>query len=430
MRKFVFIWVGQFFSLLGTSMSQFALAIWAWQITGQATALALVALFNFAPSIIVGPIAGALVDRWNRKLVLILSDTASAIGTITILILILFGRLEIWHLYIIGIFTGTFQSFSFPAYSSTISMVLSKEQYSRASGLLSLADSISNIFSPILAGFLIGSIGVIGILTIDIVTFLLAVGMLLSISLPQPTKKVQSTTNLFEDSVFGFKYILKRKGLLGLQLSFFISNLLNGLAFTLFTPLILLRAGNDTITLGTIQAAFGVGGVLGGLMLSIWGGPKKKVNGIFLGGAASYMLGVFTLGIGRSNIVWLIGAFFTMFFIPTTNGSSQALWQSKVPYELQGRIFATRAFIAQISSPIAMAIAGPLADNFLLPAMEEGGFLVPYFNWLTGTGPGAGISLLYITISFMGILVCLGGYLFKEIRDVEELIPDHDEVSK
>lgn len=430
MKKFAFIWAGQFFSLLGTSMSQFALAIWAWKITGQATALALVALFNFAPTILMGPIAGALVDRWNRKLVLILSDSASAIGTLSILVLFIFGKLEIWHLYIIGLFTGTFQSFSFPAYSSTISMVLPKEQYSRASGLLSLADSISNIFAPILAGFLINIIGVIGILSIDIITFLVAVGALLSISISQPSKNVEIKPNLFEDSIFGFKYILQRKGLLGLQLSFFLSNLLNGFAFTLFIPLILLRTGNDTVMLGTIQAAFGIGGVLGGILLSAWGGPKKKVNGIFLGGAASYLFGVFTIGIGTTNLVWLAGAFLTMFFLPTTNGSSQALWQSKVPYEMQGRIFATRAFIAQISSPIAMVIAGPLADNILLPGMEEGGFLVPYFNWLTGTGPGAGISVLYIIISLLGIIICLGGYLFKEIRDVELILPDHDEITK
>lgn len=162
MKNFVFIWTGQFFSLLGTALSQFALAIWAWQITGQATALALVGFFNFAPTIIMGPIAGALVDRWNRKLVLILSDTASAIGTITIIVLLSMGRLEVWHLYVVGVFTGIFQSFSFPAYSSTISMILPKEQYVRANGLLSLADSISNIFAPMLAGFLIKIIGIMG----------------------------------------------------------------------------------------------------------------------------------------------------------------------------------------------------------------------------------------------------------------------------
>lgn len=217
--------------------------------------------------------------------------------------------------------------------------------------------------------------------------------------------------------------------MLGLQLSFFLSNLLNGFVFTLFTPFILLRTGNDTIMLGTIQAAFGVGGVLGGLLLSAWGGLKRKIDGIFLGGAASYLLGVFILGIGKSNLFWVLGAFLTMFFVPLTNGSSQSLWQSKVPYEMQGRVFATRLFIAQISAPIAMTIAGPLADNILLPGLNEGGFLVPYFGWLTGTGPGAGIALLYIITSFLGIAVCLVGYLFKEIRDVEKILPDHDAVS-
>jgi len=430
MRNFTFIWTGQFFSLLGTAMSQFALAVWAWQDTGQATALALVGLFNFAPTIIMGPIAGALVDRWNRKFVLVLSDTASAIGTLTILILFSFGKLEVWHLYVVGIFTGIFQSFSFPAYSSTISLVLPKEQYARANGLLSLADSISNIFAPMLAGFLINIIGIWGILSLDIVTFLIAVTSLTALHIPQTIKKEEKQVTLLEDSLFGFKFIRSRKGLLGLQLSFFLSNLLYGFVFTLFTPLILLRTGNDTVMLGTIQAAFGVGGVLGGIILSAWGGPKRKINGIFLGGAASYLFGVFVLGIGQSNIFWLAGAFLSMFFLPVTNGSSQSLWQSKVPYEMQGRVFATRAFIAQISSPIAMSIAGPLADNILIPGMKEGGYLVPYFGWLTGTGLGAGIALLYIIIGLLGISVCLGGYLFKEIRDVEIILPDHDALIK
>jgi DHA3 family macrolide efflux protein-like MFS transporter len=428
MKNFVFIWTGQFFSLLGTTMSQFALAVWAWQVTGQATALALVGFFNFAPSIIMGPIAGALVDRWNRKLVLILSDAASAIGTTTIILLLSMGRLEVWHLYVVGAFTGIFQSFSFPAYSSTISMVLPKEQYARANGLLSLADSISNIFAPMLAGFLINIIGIMGILTFDIVTFLVAVTSLMALFIPEPIKKEAKKVTLLEDSLYGFKFILTRKGLLGLQLSFFLSNLLNSFVFTLFTPLILLRTGNDTVMLGTIQAAFGVGGVLGGLLLSAWGGPKRKIDGIFLGGAASYFFGVFILGIGKSNIFWLIGAFLTMFFVPLTNGSSQSLWQSKVPYEMQGRVFATRLFIAQISAPIAMTIAGPLADNVLIPGLKEGGFLVPYFGWIMGTEPGAGIALLYIITSFLGVAVCLVGYLFKEIRDVEKILPDHDAI--
>lgn len=429
MRLFAVIWSGQFFSLLGTYMSQFALSIWAWQLTGEATALALVALFNFAPAVIMFPIAGALVDRWNRKLVMMISDVASGIATIAVFILLSSGRLEVWHLYVTGAFTGIFQSFQWPAYSASISLIVEKKDYARASGMLSLADSVSNIIAPAAAGILIGVIGVAGVLSIDIVTFLAAVGVLLVLVIPQPPKSVEKKS-LRSDIFFGFRYISERRGLLGLQLTFFASNLLNGIAFTVFTPMIMLRSGNDTVITGAVQSAFGIGGVVGGLALSAWGGPKRRVDGVLLGMVGSGLLGMTVLGMGQAPLLWMVGAFLTMVFIPTSNGSSQAIWQSKVPPEFQGRVFSTRALIAQISSPIGMVMAGPLADAVMTPAMMPGGALAGTFGWLVGVGPGAGIGLLFVFLGVAAALLSLGGYAFKAIRDVEKDIPDHDAVKK
>ena len=152
MRGFTIVWFGQLVSLLGSGMTQFALTIWAWQITGEATALALVGFFTFAPSILISPLAGALVDRWDRKQVMMLSDLAAGLSTIAVFLLYSTDSLEIWHLYVTGAFTGVFQSFQFPAYSAAISVMLDKEQYSRASGMISLAESASGILSPIGAG--------------------------------------------------------------------------------------------------------------------------------------------------------------------------------------------------------------------------------------------------------------------------------------
>jgi MFS family permease len=429
MRLFAVIWSGQFFSLLGTYMSQFALGIWAWQRTGEATALALVALFSFGPSVIMFPIAGALVDRWNRKLVMMISDVASGIATIAVFLLLSSGRLEVWHLYVTGAFTGIFQAFQWPAYSASISLMVDKKDYARASGLFSLADSVSNIIAPAAAGILIGLIGVAGILTIDIVTFLAAVGILLLVVIPQPPKR-EEKRSMLSDTFFGFRYISERRGLLGLQLNFFASNLVTGLAFTVFTPMIMLRSGNDTVITGAVQSAFGVGGVVGGLALSAWGGPKRRVDGVLLGMAGSGLLGMTLLGMGQTPLLWMAGAFLTMLFIPTSNGSNQAIWQSKVPPELQGRVFATRALIASISAPIGMVIAGPLADRVMTPSMMLGGALAGTFGWLVGTGPGAGIGLLFFFLGIAGTVISLSGYAFKVVRDVEKDIPDHDDVKK
>ena len=429
MRLFAVIWTGQFFSLLGTYMSQFALSIWAWQLTGEATALALVALFSFGPSVIMFPIAGALVDRWNRKLVMMISDVASGIATIVVFLSLSSGRLEVWHLYVTGAFTGIFQAFQWPAYSASISLMVEKKDYARASGLFSLADSVSNIIAPAAAGILIGLIGVAGILTIDIVTFLAAVGILLVVVVPQPPKS-DVKRSMLSDIFFGFKYISERRGLLGLQMNFFASNLVTGIAVTVFTPMLMLRSGNDTVITGAVQSAFGVGGVVGGLALSVWGGPKRRVDGVLLGMAGSGLLGMTLLGIGQTPVLWMAGAFLTMLFIPTSNGSNQAIWQSKVPPEFQGRVFATRALIASISSPIGMVIAGPLADAVMIPSMIPGGALSGTFGWLVGTGPGAGLGLLFVFLGIAGTIIALSGYAFKVVRDVEKDIPDHDVVKK
>ena len=193
--------------------------------------------------------------------------------------------------------------------------------------------------------------------------------------------------------------------------------------------MILSRTGNDSIVLGSVQSAFGVGGVVGGLLMSAWGGPKKKVYGLLLGLVSSSMLGNVLMGLGQSAPFWVIAAFFFLFVNPITNGCSQAIWQSKVPPELQGRVFSTRALIAQASQPAAMFVAGPLADRLMEPAMMQGGSLAPVFGWLVGTGPGAGMALIFIFAGLIGALTGLGGLLIDAVRNVEDIIPDHDAIT-
>jgi len=208
---------------------------------------------------------------------------------------------------------------------------------------------------------------------------------------------------------------------------FFFINFSASLCFPLITPMILSKTGNDTLVLGSVQSAFGVGGLVGGLVLSAWGGPKRRVYGVLFGMMLSSLLGVTMLGLGRGPILWMLTSFMEMFFLPFTNGSNQAIWQSKVPPEMQGRVFAVRAQIAQISAPVAMAITGPLTDRFLTPAMDVGGSLAPVFGWLVGVGPGAGISLLFVFMGVAGFVTGLVGYLLPQIRNVEEMIPDYDQ---
>jgi MFS family permease/ribosomal protein S18 acetylase RimI-like enzyme len=429
MFAFTIIWTGQLVSLLGTAMTAFALIIWVWQITGEATALALMAFFQFAPLLLMIPIAGALVDRWNRKLTMMLSDLAAGLGTIAILLLFLTGVLEIWHLYAIGIFIGTFGAFQWPAYSAAVTMMVDKKHYARASGMMGMTHSISGIFGPPLAAVLLVFIGIAGILVIDIITFSFAVGVLLFAHIPQPPPADdlrKDVLGVLKDSLYGFRYILDRRPLLNLQLTFFTFNLVATFGMIVMNPMILARTGSNEIVLGSVQSAAGVGGAIGGILLAVWGGPKRKINGLLGGMVAAGIIFGIGLGIGRDMFVWMIAVFLAMITIPTLNGSSQSIWQSKVPANKQGRVFAARAVIAQMASVFAMLLVGPLADQVFEPAMMPSGALAEQFGWLVGTGPGSGMALMMLISGLFCSIVALIAFGIPSIRDVEKLIPDHD----
>ncbi len=449
MLGFSIVWFGQVISLLGTSMTGFGMTIWAYEKTGTATALALVGFFFVTPMLVFSPFAGAIVDRSNRKIMMMISDLISGAATIVILLLYSTGKLEIWHLYITGAVQGVFQAFQWPAYSAAITTMLSKEHYGRANGMMALADTASGIFAPLLAGALLGTIGLVGILTIDIITFLFAIGALLFVHVPQPKitqEGIQSRGNIFKEASYGFYYIIKRPSLLGLQLVFLVGNFLVGIAYAVRAPMVLASTGNNEKVFAAVASIGAVGGVLGGVVMSAWGGPKRRVNGVLAGWAITSVSGVMLMGLGNGVAghltdgflgilpvdlalglpIWAVASFMGAFFIPIINGSNQAIWQSKVAPDLQGRVFSIRRLIAWFVNPAAMLIAGPLADKILEPAMQSENSLSQTFGWLVGTGPGAGMSLIFLVSGFLAMCVGLGSYAFRVVRDVEDILPDHD----
>lgn len=429
MGTFTVIWLGQVISLTGTGMSNLALGLWAWQQTGSATALALMTFFATAPALVFGPLAGALVDRWDRRAVLALSDTAAGLGSLAVAALFALGRLEIWHLYVVGALSAACQSFQWPAYSAAITVLVPKEQYGRANGMVSLAEPVSAIVAPALAGALVSLIGIGGVLAIDVASFLFAVATLLAVHIPAPARSAEGAAaarnSLLADSAFGFRYIWARKGLLGLLSVFLIFNLLSAFSFGLMAPYILARTGGDAAVMGATMAIFGVGGIAGGVAMSIWGGPRRRIDGVLVGMAVSGVLGVALMGLGRSLPAWAAALFITAALMPMTNGSSQAIWQAKVPPDLQGRVFAARRIFAQLCFPLGLLIAGPLADAVFEPALAPGGPLAAAAGPLVGTGPGAGIGLMFVASGALAAAAALGAYLLPTIRNVERDLPDH-----
>ncbi|MCK5309768.1 MAG: MFS transporter, partial [Thermoplasmata archaeon] len=280
MATFGVICFGQMISIFGSAMTQFALMIWAWQQTGQATSLALIGFFGFAPALIMAPIAGALVDRWNRKTTIILSDLAAGMGTVAGLILYSSGMLEIWHLYVIAAGVGAFGSFQFPAYSAAITMLVEKENYERATAIWGLAFAVGGgILGPAMAVFLLALVGISGVLTFDIVTFTFAIGLILFIKIPEPERAKdigKGIKGLFKDAGYGFKYIFKRKSLLGLQLTYFTSNFFGNMSMILLAPMILAVTASNEATLATIMVGMGAGSIVGGIVLTFWGGSKTN----------------------------------------------------------------------------------------------------------------------------------------------------------
>jgi MFS transporter, DHA3 family, macrolide efflux protein len=430
MLGFVLVWVGQIVSVLATNMSLFALTIWVFEKTGSATALGLMQVFFITPLLLFTPIAGVMVDRQNRKLMMMVSDLAAGLATISILLLQSLGLLEIWHLYIAAMVQGIGNAFQWPAYSAAISTMIPKEQYGRANGLMSLIDAGPGVVAPLLAGALLPIIGLSGILSLDVVTFILAILILARVHIPQPARTeegAQSQGNLFREAAFGFRYIFARPSLLGLQLVFFFGNLFLGIAFTVLAPMILLRTGNDSVSLGLVQSAGAIGGVVGGIAMSAWGGFKRKVHGVLAGWIVSSFFLAF-VGLGTQVPTWIALMLLSTMLSPMINASNQAIWQAKVAPDVQGRVFSARKLIAWLTNPLSPLIAGTLADYVLEPGMRTAGNLVPFFGRLVPPGPGAGMGLLIFFSALGGILAGLAGYFIHPIRHADELLPDHDAI--
>lgn len=437
MRTFVIIWVGQIASMLGSAMTTFALTIWAFEETGRATDLALISFFYMAPLLVTAPFIGVLVDRYNRKLMMMISDLASGLLTIAGLFLYTAGQLEVWHLFVISTLMGVFQGFQWPAYSAAITLMLDKKHYTRANSMLELAQSGSSVFAPLAAGALLAVIGLRGVMLIDVVTFVFAISTLLFVHIPDPERPSEQQTeksSMWSELAYALRYLKERPSLLLLQSMFMVGNFFATIAFTLLAPMILARTGSNELIFGSVQTFGAIGGVVGGLAVSAWGGFKRRIDGVLVGWLVS-MSGLVIVGLGRPEPLWAAlpvwgaGALISSLASSLINASNQAIWQSKVAPGVQGRVFSLRRFIAIAIIPLAQLISGPLADQVMEPAMQPGGALTGVFGWLVGTGPGAGMALIITMAGLGGVIVSLASALIPTIRQVESLLPDHDTVA-
>lgn len=424
MKIFTLIWAGQLISLIGSGLTSFALGVWVYQTTGSVTQYALIPLFFTLPNLLLSPLAGALVDRWDRRWVMILSDTGAALTTLAIALLFRAGQLQVWHIYLAVGVGSAFGVFQWPAYSAATTLLVPKKHYGRASGMVQLGQAIGQIISPVLAGLLVVKIQVWGVILIDFATFLFAVITLLFVHVPKPeatTEGKEGKGSLLREAAYGWTYLIVRPGLMGMLILFATLNFLMGFINALFAPMILAFTSADV--LGTVLSIAGSGMLVGGLVMSVWGGSKRRIHSL-LGFLILAGLSIVAIGL-RPSVPLIAAAAFGFFFcIPIASGSSQAIWQSKVAPDVQGRVFSIRSMLATSAAPLAYILAGPLADRVFEPLLAVGGPLAGSVGQIIGAGPGRGIGLIFILMGILNVLATTAGYLYPRIRLVEDELPD------
>lgn len=430
MRTFFIIWLGQFASLLGSEMTNFAITIWAWEVTGQATPLALIMAVTQIPRLLISPVAGIWVDRFNRKTLMYLGDTIAGLSTIAILTLFLTDQLQIWQLYVSGAINGVFGYVQGLAYSASMTLMVPEQHYTRVSALESVQMSGSFVVAPAIAGGLYALTGLSGILVIDLMTFGIAIATLSVVTIPQPViapspqsgqPGLTQTEPIWPQMTFGFRYLWGRPGLRALLYFFLITNFIDSASFTLLSPMILARTNSNAAIMGTLFSFFGMGGLIGGLTLGVWGGPKRRIHGVLIF-SAIWKVGLIVLALARNFATQVGTALASGFCSPFPGSCSQAIWRSQVAPEVQGRVFASRFLVTQLATPLGAAIAGPLADHVFEPAMASG-YWPDVLGGIFGSGPGAGMALQMTLFASCGLAIALGGYGVRQLRQVETYSP-------
>ena len=367
MTKFFIIFGGQAFSLFGSRLVQFALVWWLTKTSGSASVLAFASIMAILPQVLFGPFAGTLIDRWNRRIVLMVSDGVIALAIVVLALLYAQGSVQIWHIYTVMFIRSVGGAFQWPAMQASTTLMVSKKYLSRVSGLNQTIQGLANIIAPPLGALLIELLPIQSILAIDVSTAILAIGPLFFIQIPRLLRSdtIDDKSSVLTDLREGLRYLRDWKGVLMIMIMAMVINLLTNPAFSLTPILVTDHFSGGVLEFAWLQSASGIGMVLGGFTLSIWGGLKRRVKTALL---ALILVGISITIIGltpKTAFMVAVGAMFSFGFTNAiSNGSFFAVLQATVPVEMQGRIFTLVISGVMSMSPLGLAIAGPVADIF------------------------------------------------------------------
>ncbi|MEM6437388.1 MAG: MFS transporter [Cyanobacteria bacterium P01_D01_bin.115] len=431
MRTFTILCLSFLISSFGHGIAGFAVTLWVWEQTDSATALVLTGFFYKLPIVVASLFAGIVVDRANRKSLMILSEVMSIIAALLVLILYLSGYLAIWHLYAVALARGGFDQFASLASRASIGLMVAPADYVRALSMTRAVGSLAGIAVPAVSGMLYPILGLGRILPISLAVIAFSMAILSALKIPQPTQRdgpksdaktqgwASRVTLLWAEVTFGLRYIGRSAGLRSLVVITTVFWAVWALGGAIFDPMILARSGGSAEVLGTIGTVWGIGGLGAAAWLSLWGGFRSNVRGMLVGSVGAGLAGI-AFGLGQGLSVWLPAGFLMSIAFPLLSGSERALLTAAAPVEVQGRVFAGRDLVNDMAEGAAMLLAGVLSDHLLEPAMQSPGPFRAVFAPIVGVGAGAGMALLSVGSAIAMLLIGIVGLRTPQLHLIEK----------
>ena len=407
LRAFLILWVTQSLSELGSAMTGFALIVWSYQQQGSALSTALLSVCTYAPYVLVSIFAGALSDRWNKKITLLVSDSFAAATTVAVLWLLSTGQMQIGHLYVINALNGLMNTVQQPASDVSVTLLTPKKHFQRVSGLRSLSNSLVTVLTPATATALLAFAGLRAVLWFDLATFGVAFIALAGwVPLPKPKAEADRKESILQSARGGLRYLKRNPGILHLILFLATINLTASVYNAALPAMLLSRAGGGQVALGAVNTVTGLATLAGSLLVTALPAPKSRVRTILNALLFSMSTENFVLAFGRSVPVWCAGAALGWLMIPLMGANMDALFRSTIPVNIQGRVYAARNTLQFFTIPVGYLLGGFLVDRVFEPLMAA----LPAQAWLHalfGAGKGSGAALLYCVIGLFGALTCL-----------------------
>ena len=417
LKPFLALWLTQAFSSLGSAMTNFALVIWLYNRTGSALTTALLTVCSYAPYVLMSIFAGAISDRWNKRAVLLICDTLAAVCTLVVLYLLRTEQLVAWHLYALNALSGLMNTVQSPAADVAVTLLTPEKHYQKTSGLRSLSNSLVTILTPVFATALVTLLSVEAVIYFDLFTFAAAfLSLLFIIRIPEENKPAQKKESILSSAKTGLVWLSENQGILWLILFLAAINLIASIYNAALPALVLSRPFGGEAVLGTLNASTGIAMMLGSLLVTVLPTPKSRVKTICNTLLISMGTENFLLSLGRSPWVWYVGSVLGWLVIPLMNANLDVVMRSRIPTDVQGRVYSVRNSLQFFTIPLGYLLGGALVDHVFEPLMArtDSRLLIGLF----GTGKGSGAAMLYMLIGFAGVAVCL---VFRNIRHIREL---------